>query len=63
MCKCFVAKGGALLRCHVVLKMAIEDGPDDLERDLKRELALMKKLSHPNLASLLGAGNTPKGNT
>ena len=63
MCKCFLATGSALWPCPVVLKMSIENGPEQAELDLNRELAIMQNLSHPNLALLLGAGITPKGKT
>lgn len=63
MCKCFVAKNTPLCSSPVVLKMAIENGPKEAERDLNRELALLQNISHPMLAALLGAGMTPKGKT
>lgn len=63
MCKCFVAKSNPVRPCPVVLKMAIENGPREAERDLNSELALLQKLSHPNLTTLMGAGLTPKGKT
>ncbi|CAN0594503.1 unnamed protein product [Laminaria digitata] len=63
MCKCFVARGSPHWTGPVALKMAIENGPREAERDLNRELALLQNLRHPNLACLLGAGLTPKGRT
>lgn len=63
MCKCFVATGNPMFPEPVVLKMSIENGPREAERDLNRELSLLHNLAHPNLTALLGAGQTPKGKT
>lgn len=63
MCKCFVAQGNPQYPEPVVLKLAIENGPREAERDLNRELSLLHSLSHPNLTALLGSGQTPKGKT
>lgn len=63
MCKCFVATSSQVADGPVVLKMAIEKGPHAAERDLNIELSLLRKLAHPNLARLLGAGKTPKHKT
>eukprot|EP00903_Cladosiphon_okamuranus_P008082 g7793.t2 len=63
MCKCFVAQGNPSYPEPVVLKLAIENGPREAERDLNRELSLLQNLSHPNLTTLLGSGQTPKGKT
>lgn len=63
MCKCFVAQGNPQFQGPVVLKLAIENGPREAERDLNRELSLLHNLSHPNLTALLGSGQTPKGKT
>ncbi|CAM9501529.1 unnamed protein product [Scytosiphon promiscuus] len=63
MCKCFLASGSPRFSEAVVLKMAIENGPREAERDLNSELSLLQNLSHPNLTALRGAGQTPKGKT
>ena len=63
MCKCFVAQGNPHYPEPVVLKLAIENGPREAERDLNRELSVLHNLSHPNLTALLGSGQTPKGKT
>lgn len=63
MCKCFLANKNRRFPEPVVLKMAIENGPREAERDLNRELSLLQNLSHPNLTALLGSGQTPKGKT
>lgn len=63
MCKCFLASGSRRFSEPVVLKMAIENGPREAEGDLNSEVSLLQNLSHPNLTSLRGAGQTPKGKT